>query len=299
MSNLFLDTQEWFARYYKISGITIKVSSELPFCDNTFNEALKEFECECGGDDTIDIKHYFRLPEIISREGELQFANSPWEIYKTDGGWTYICILPDGNITQYIELSRDYSTTKVYSMDASLWENGNNHSLWLISTDQIIIASLLSQRRGFYIHSAGMILDGNGFLFVGYSGAGKTTMTRLLESHAEILCDDRNIVRLLNGEWYVYGTWSHGESNKVSRKKALLKGLFLLNKSQTNYIESLADRSEIARKLLPLIIRPLTTKEWWDDTFSIAEQLIEKVPVYNIYFNRSLEIVELIRECEG
>ena len=68
-------------------------------------------------------------------------------------------------------------------------------SLSLFPTDQILVARWLADRQGCYLHSAGAILDGKGLLFVGHSDAGKTTTVRMLQDQAEILCDDRNIVR--------------------------------------------------------------------------------------------------------
>ena len=50
----------------------------------------------------------------------------------------------------------------------------------MFPSDQILIARLLADRQGCYLHSAGAILDGAGMLFVGHSDAGKSTITRLL-----------------------------------------------------------------------------------------------------------------------
>ena len=45
------------------------------------------------------------------------------------------------------------------------------------------------------IHASGLIFNGAGLLFVGHSGAGKSTMVKLLRDESKILCDDRIIVR--------------------------------------------------------------------------------------------------------
>jgi len=84
----------------------------------------------------------------------------------------------------------------------STYQKGGLSSLTRFATDQILIARLLADRQGCYLHSAGAIINGAGMLFVGHSDAGKSTITRLLmdaggagDIQVEILCDDRNIVR--------------------------------------------------------------------------------------------------------
>ena len=69
--------------------------------------------------------------------------------------------------------------------------------------------NLLGDGRGLVVHGCGMF-DGSdeAYLFVGQSGAGKTTMARLW--HAEpgvlILSDDRVILRSEPDGVWMYGT---------------------------------------------------------------------------------------------
>ena len=64
--------------------------------------------------------------------------------------------------------------------------------------DELLLQGLLARGRGAEIHACG-IADGSGrgLLFVGQSGAGKTTMARLWEGERGItvLSDDRIILR--------------------------------------------------------------------------------------------------------
>jgi hypothetical protein len=64
--------------------------------------------------------------------------------------------------------------------------------------DELLIMHRLTQERAIELHSCGIVRpDGTGDLFVGHSGAGKSTTTRLWTERedVEVLSDDRIIVR--------------------------------------------------------------------------------------------------------
>jgi hypothetical protein len=58
---------------------------------------------------------------------------------------------------------------------------------------RVLVAYRLLELGGAVLHSAGVVMDGAAFLFLGRSGAGKTTVARLsLARGAEVLSDDLN-----------------------------------------------------------------------------------------------------------
>jgi hypothetical protein len=69
--------------------------------------------------------------------------------------------------------------------------------------DELLIMHRLTQEKAIELHGCGIVrADGTGNLFVGHSGAGKSTTTRLWTERedVEILSDDRIIVRRDEGE---------------------------------------------------------------------------------------------------
>src|SRR5215472_4348668 len=68
--------------------------------------------------------------------------------------------------------------------------------------DELLMMNLLAQGRGVEVHACGVEdADGRGYLFVGQSGAGKTTTARLWHEagRIDVLSDDRIILRCLEG----------------------------------------------------------------------------------------------------
>ena len=147
-------------------------------------------------------------------------------------------------------------------------------------TDQIWLARLLADRNAVLLHSAGVILNGQGLLFVRHSEAGKSTTVTMLKGHAEILCDDRNVVRRSGTMgWRVHGTWSHGDVPDVSSASAPFRALLFLRQDTRNELVPLTDRKEIWKRLLATLIKPMVTAEWWQKEMAdVLEQIVTEVP---------------------
>ncbi len=65
---------------------------------------------------------------------------------------------------------------------------------------RVLVAYRLHEQGGAVLHAAGIAVHGLGFLFLGRSGAGKTTLSRMaLERGATVLSDDLNALRLAAG----------------------------------------------------------------------------------------------------
>jgi hypothetical protein len=140
-----------------------------------------------------------------------------------------------------------------------------------------------------------VIFNGKGLMFVGHSEAGKSTISLMLKEHAELLCDDRNIVRAEEGGFRVYGTWSHGDVPDISPNSAPLHAIFFLEQSKENQLIRITDKKTIFKKLVACLIKPAETTEWWAKELDILEQITQQVPVYRMLFDKSGEIVEQIK----
>jgi radical SAM protein with 4Fe4S-binding SPASM domain len=282
-------------RFYESGGITIQVDSEIPFTEDTFEQKFKKFQVEGPGEDTIKIRHYFSLPELEGNDpGKEVYRKAPWTIYKKDSSWIYLGI-DDEKIHQVAVFNNDHTSSVIYSRDKDMFLKGNLHSLTTFPTDQILLARVLAYKEGFYLHSGGVIMDGKGLLFAGHSEAGKSTMMKMLRDRAEILCDDRNIIRKNGRDFIVYGTWSHGEIPDVSSASAPLKAIFFLRKSDYNRVVPIQDKKEIARNLVACLIRPFVTTDWWEKTLSILEEVTDVLPCYDLYFDKSGDVVDILK----
>ena len=330
--------EEWRSnhrRYYRIAGITIRVDSDLPIDDQTFHPKFAAFRADGPGAETVTIRHHFELPDLTGKElGRELYRKPPWAISQQNGSYIYLGISPQADnpsLHRVATFNADHTRARIYNdaVRGDSWRKGGLHSLTMFPSDQILIARLLADRRGCYLHSAGAILNGAGVLFVGHSEAGKSTTTNMLigagmrgEMNVKILCDDRNIVRKYpaangifspsiamgqkqipspssGGEWRVYGTWSHGDVQLVSGNDAPLTAICFIEKANENTITPLADRKEIMRRLLACVIRPFITADWWEKTLDLIRELSNEAPCYVMRFDKSGEIIGEIKKFIG
>lgn len=288
-------------KYFQIAGITIEVNSEREIKDNTFSPSLQNFVIDKPGDDVIQFEIYFSLPELNEKLlGKLVYEKQPWMIYNRGDIWYYIsCIENDKNKTihRIAEFTHGYSRGRIFLESDYRFHLGNLNSVAVFPTDQVWLAQPLLLRQAFYIHSSGMIVNGNGLIFVGHSQAGKSTIAKLFADQAELLCDDRNILRYWpNKGWKVHGTWSHGELPQVSPSSAPLKGIFFLEKSRENALIRIHDRMEIRKRIIPCLPRPYVDLKWWEGIWPLVSKIAAEIPTYITHFDKSGTIVPMIKE---
>ena len=287
-------------RYYKIAEITVQVDADLPITEETFAPNLKYFQVDAPGSDLVAIRHHFSLPKIKLQDlGKEVYYKAPWAIYEKNHAWVYMGIGPEGHdprIFQVAVFNHDYRRGRIYHFDEQAFLRGNLNSLTLFPTDQIFLAQVLAHRQAVYFHSSAAIFEGQGLLFVGHSEAGKSTTVKMLQGKAEILCDDRNIVRRWPEGFRVHGTWSHGEVPLVSPASANLRGILFLQQAEKNCLTLLKNPRTILSLFLACLIKPLVTADWWEKTLILLGQLTREVPCYRMEFDRSGEIVMALQE---
>jgi hypothetical protein len=293
-----------YKRYYQLAGITIQVESDLPILDTTFSPAIREFEVQEPGDDVVVLRHHFSSPNLISnQDSQLVYNSAPWKVIKQSNSWIYHNIARNSKPDSFrmsAKFSSDFKFADIYQKTSRRYMSGNSYSLTFFLKDLVYLAQLFPSRQAINIHSSAVSINGNGVLFVGHSGAGKTTIIRKFMRYnlpdIDILCDDRNIIRELNGSYHVFGTWNHGYISKVSPFSAPLKAICFLEKSQRNQLINITDKREVRNALLSHISKPFTTPQWWDQTLTIINSVVDTISIYRLESDKSDQIIpEIIR----
>ena len=280
-------------RYYRIAGITIRVTADLPMHDRTFEDKFSTFRVNTPGEDIVSLHHHFTLPDLMGKDlGREVYRKAPWIIHRHDQSWIYQAPA----LHHCAVFTADHGRGVLYSDKSDEFRQGSQDALTLLPSDQILLARVLPDRQACLIHAAGMALNGQGLLFVGHSDAGKSTMVTMLKEEGEILCDDRIAVRRWPDGFQIHGTWCHGDVPDVSPAAAPLRAVLLLQQSDTNRLELIADRREIARRLPLFVIKPLVTADWWEKVLAVLEEVIQEVPVYILHFDRSGRVNEVLRQ---
>jgi hypothetical protein len=163
--------------------------------------------------------------------------------------------------------------------------------------DELLITNHLAcHGLGVEVHGCGLIdRQTGGHLFLGHSGAGKSTTARLwqLSRDPEILSDDRIILRLQEGGLWMYGTPWHGEAALASPRKAKLNRVFVLQHGGENRIVPLS-KAHAAGELFARCFPPFHSVMGLDRTIEFLNRLVETVPCYEFSFVPEISAIQTV-----
>lgn len=157
---------------------------------------------------------------------------------------------------------------------------------------QIILLNRLALLQAGLVHSSAMVIEGRGYLFCGRSGAGKTTIARLWKRAGyTLLCDDRNMVRLIGGVAVACSTPWHGEDPEVNALNVPLGGIFHLHKAKGNWVEPIPVAKAVAR-LYATTLAPFYDRVSAACVLDTYADCLEHVPSYELHFTPDLRAID-------
>lgn len=162
--------------------------------------------------------------------------------------------------------------------------------------DELLIMHRLTQERGIELHGVGIVgPDGASNLFVGHSGAGKSTTARLwtAQHNVEILSDDRIIVRQHGSEIFIYGTPWHGEGCFASPNRTILQRIFILEHGHGNVLTRLSP-GQVVAELFARSFVPFYRHEYIESALAFLQYVSSCVPCYRYSFEPDQRSVERI-----
>ena len=167
--------------------------------------------------------------------------------------------------------------------------------------DELVMMHRLALGYGVEVHALGLAdADGNGYLFLGHSGAGKSTTARLWmdQPGAKLLSDDRIILRQLDGQFFMYGTPWHGDAGVAAQGRVPLTSVFLLEQAPVDEFRSIP-QAQAAAELFARSFVPHYLRSGIQFTLDFLEELTRSVPCSIFRFTPKSSAVEAIRHARA
>ncbi len=196
---------------YKIAGHLC----EILFCNAGYDNALlpsfSAFESEEEGALLFNliVDNDFRWEEVGQEVGQFDCGGNNFGVFHLDDGSYQFEICNERmELCALLQTNADFSQCKVALVAPD--DNGRHFGL---NNALMLVYAFASATKGTLLMHASVIRNQEkGFLFLGKSGTGKSTHTRLWLEYipgSDLMNDDNPVVRIVDGEVWVYGSpWS-------------------------------------------------------------------------------------------
>ena len=164
---------------------------------------------------------------------------------------------------------------------------------------EYIVARLLARHDGALIHASTAIVDDGAYVFVGHSGAGKSTIAAIAEAAgATIPTDDRTILSAGDETPMAWGTPWHGSLVRKSPEGAPISRIYLLQQARENRCEPLTSARAV-KELFVRLIQPRLHGGEIQQTLHVLESIVERVPVAVLHFRPTEAAFEMALSHAG
>lgn len=281
---------------FRIGGVSVEVAGNRD-SDVALVPSLLPFRVEAGASDvSIQVKWTGSLTPRAGRQ--LFDSGTTWRVHEDEAGFQFDFNSPVFGKRPYKRLLVDkHFREATLQMSEEAFAGFPNVAEPLeYPLDELLIMHRLTQEEAVELHSCGIVSpDRTGNLFVGHSGAGKSTTTRLWTSceDVEVLSDDRIIVRREAGQIVMYGTPWHGEAAFASPGSAALSRIFILEHGLGNVLTRLPASQAVA-ELFARSFVPFHRHEYVDSALQFLQDVVSVVPCYRYTFEPDHRAVERI-----
>ena len=291
---------------FRVGGVSVGVASE---CSNdvVLAPSLQPFRVQTG---TLDISIQIEWTNRLSSSARMPLFDSgaTWRLYESDEKLRFDFGSPVFGKQPYKRLLVDsvFCQATLQMSEESFARSRSAVAPLEYPLDELLIMHRLTQEKAIELHGVGIVgPDGANNLFVGHSGAGKSTTARLWTSlyNVEILSDDRIIVRedrVLEEKLrkdatqiFMYGTPWHGEAAFALPQRAPLQRVFVLEHGHGNVLTRLT-RSQMVAELFARSFVPFHRHEYVDSALSFLERIADSVPCYRYSFEPDERAVDRI-----
>ena len=264
------------SKCYQVAGHLIRFSGERLCQAVSCMDGFHPFAIPDDGQDaTVVFEEGLEVPEIRKELYPFQYEDVKSVFGKTDDGYMLVQ-KPDSEPPFYMWMCTN--ARKVYLC--------GNWSLRLYRFALWLGYGLLTLPYGtLAIHSSCIIYNNKAVMFLGESGTGKSTHTRLWRENIDgafLLNDDSPMVRVEDGKVWVYGSPWSGKTPCYRNERYELQACVRLSQAPHNRIRKLPLLQAYAS------LHPSCAPEFayddglYDDVSRTLGQMLSVVPVYHL-----------------
>lgn len=197
-----------------------------------------------------------------------------------NGGYQYIIKDIEGASCCLLQTNKDFSDCR-----CALNGSYNMRSFGLNNALMLIFAFAGSKIQTLLIHASLVRQNGYGYAFIAKSGTGKSTQVSMWLRYlkgCDLMNDDNPIIRIIDGEPYIYGSPWSGKTPCYRNVKAKLGAITRIDRAPENSVERLSPIEAFA-SLLPACSSMKWDKDIFNNICNSVTKLVENVGIYTLH----------------
>jgi len=235
-----------------------------------------------------DAERLFVAPYVVEINGyKINRSDYFWSVYKQNGDLLLITNFPD---------SPSKKAMLKFSFELREWD------LWIENAgcetdpleyplDGLILYYLTAINADIMLHASGIYYNGQGYLFSGVSGRGKTTMAAIWDNiGAQVIHDDRLIIRNIDGMFRMFNTPLY--QNDIPRNSPVTR-IFLIEHGNENKITPIREALSVSH-VIANCIQHNYNPEMIARFLGSVSLMCSKIPVATLTFKPDRSIIEYI-----
>ncbi len=194
-----------------------------------------------------------------------------------DGGYQYIIKDLKGGECALVITNKDFSDCR-----CALNGNYDMRCFGLNNALMLVFAFAGSRQQTLLVHASLVRNNNYGYAFIAKSGTGKSTQVSMWLRYipgCDLMNDDNPIIRIIDGQPYIYGSPWSGKTPCYRNVKARLGAITRIDRAQENSIEQLPPIEAFASFL------PSCSSMKWDNEIynAICDTITKVIETTNIY----------------
>ncbi len=268
-------------KYYTIADhlIALKASDDSPVWAETGNYAPFETSGDAAPVCSLELADSLDIPaaETVYDVREKDFPRIA--ISRFDGGYL-VEMAPESDlpIVSRLLVSEDFTSGSL-----SMLDGGETARRFAVDNALMLMFAISTATLGtLEIHSSVTVCEGKGFAFLGRSGTGKSTHSRLWREHipgSRLLNDDNPVIRIKDGQVRIYGSPWSGKTPCYKAASVPLGAVVRISQSPENKITRLSPVQAYA-SMYSSCSAFREIRNTADGIHATLVQLVSSVPMY-------------------
>lgn len=262
---------------YRIADLILEFNHPTPIALNDILGSFRDFQISIA-DDKADITINISLEKapVTADMGLLRTDDSiAWgdrfRFYEKEDTFITTIVNDNGNGTWYQYSNRNFERSTIYVPESSAAEQ----SAVITWMSMMIFGQASLLHETIMIHASVVNHQGTGIAFLGKSGTGKSTHSRLWLTHIPntvLLNDDNPAVRITAEGIFIYGTPWSGKTPCYINERLPLKAFVRLQQAPTNTFTW-----QLGLKGFIAVLPSCTAIRWNKDLFASMNTILEKI----------------------